>query len=268
MSQLVPIGRFAQLARLTPRALRLYGDLGLLPPARVESGSGYRLYHLDQVGAARMIRTLRDLDVPLEAIRAYVSANTPEAGRAVLEAHRERLERRLASTRDQLAALETLLQEVPMEYRVRLRTEPPRFVLFVREEVALPETGGVLRRAMAEVCALMERRNLPAAGAPWCAYPLPEEGEVVPVDCAVPVPTRAEGEGRVVGGELPGGEVACTQHVGPYSALPQAFEAVARWVAERELEVAGPLREVYLSHDPEPAQRHVVEVVFPIRRTS
>jgi protein phosphatase len=35
---LVSIGEFARLSRLSPKALRLYNELGLLPPARVDPG--------------------------------------------------------------------------------------------------------------------------------------------------------------------------------------------------------------------------------------
>lgn len=265
MTPLVSIGRFAQLARLTPRALRLYDELGLLVPARVDPASGYRLYSLGQVAAARALRTLRELDVPLEEIRAYLRADESGA-RAVLEAHRERLGRELAVTRSRLAELGRLLQEVPVEYNVSLRSEAPRPVVYIREEVALPETGGVLKAAMDEVCAWLDRRGVDGAGAPWCAYPVPEEGEVVPVDCVVPLAAPLAGEGRIRSGQVPAGEVAVTRHVGPYSALPAAFEAVARWVGERGLDIAGPIREVYLEHDPGPAERHVVEVVFPVTR--
>ena len=41
---LMGIGEFARLSRLSPKALRLYDELGLLPPARVDVDSGYRWY--------------------------------------------------------------------------------------------------------------------------------------------------------------------------------------------------------------------------------
>ncbi|HEY6275200.1 MAG TPA: MerR family DNA-binding transcriptional regulator [Streptosporangiaceae bacterium] len=34
--EVLSIGEFARLSRLSPRALRLYDELGLLPPARVD----------------------------------------------------------------------------------------------------------------------------------------------------------------------------------------------------------------------------------------
>lgn len=79
--QFVSIGRFAQLARLTPRALGLYDELGLLTPALVEPTNGYRLYRLEQVATAQMIRRLRDPGVPLEDIRVYAEAQTPASQR-------------------------------------------------------------------------------------------------------------------------------------------------------------------------------------------
>ncbi len=37
------IGEFARRSRLSAKALRLYDELGLLPPARVDEDSGYRI---------------------------------------------------------------------------------------------------------------------------------------------------------------------------------------------------------------------------------
>lgn len=274
MSQFVSIGRFAQLCRLTPRALRLYDELGLLRPARVDEATSYRLYHLDQLDAARRIASLRALGVPLEEIRRSERALT-----AVLQRHRAALQGQLQVTNERLAEVDRLLREVCMEsttYEVSLRSEVARRVLFVRERVVLPETDGVLRRAMNEVCAFAARANVNVDGAPWCAYEVPDVSDVappsadeaVPVDCVVPIATEVSGDDRVRFAVLPACDVAFTRHVGPYSALSEAFQAVARWVADHGFEIDGPLREVYLEHDPGPAERHVVEIVFPVRAAS
>jgi protein phosphatase len=42
--ELLTIGTFAKASRLSPKALRLYDELGLLTPARVDPVTGYRLY--------------------------------------------------------------------------------------------------------------------------------------------------------------------------------------------------------------------------------
>ena len=48
------ISEFARRSRLSPKALRLYDEMGLLPPARVDAVTGYRLYGTDQIEPARL----------------------------------------------------------------------------------------------------------------------------------------------------------------------------------------------------------------------
>ena len=62
--ELMSIGEFAGRSRLSPKALRLYDELGLLPPARVDESSGYRFYSADQLEQARLIAALRELQMP------------------------------------------------------------------------------------------------------------------------------------------------------------------------------------------------------------
>ena len=57
--QLLTIGAFARASRLSPKALRIYDELGLLRPARVDEASGYRFYEPAQVPVAQVIRRER-----------------------------------------------------------------------------------------------------------------------------------------------------------------------------------------------------------------
>jgi DNA-binding transcriptional MerR regulator len=91
---LLVIGRFARLAGLTVGALRHYDEVDLLRPAKVDPETGYRSYRRDQLDAARMIVRLRDLEVPLETIRAYLAADDPNERRRLMADHRRRIEAR------------------------------------------------------------------------------------------------------------------------------------------------------------------------------
>ena len=66
--ELIPIGRFARLTGLTVRAVRHYGELGLLEPAYIDPDTGYRYYAPDQVEDAAAIRRLRLLELALDEI--------------------------------------------------------------------------------------------------------------------------------------------------------------------------------------------------------
>ncbi|MEU2512278.1 MerR family transcriptional regulator [Streptomyces syringium] len=66
---LLAIGAFAKASRLSPKALRLYDELGLLTPARVDPVTGYRFYAPEQLDQARLVAWLRRLGMPLARIR-------------------------------------------------------------------------------------------------------------------------------------------------------------------------------------------------------
>lgn len=100
---LLTIGAFARAARLTPKALRLYDDLGLLPPAAVDPESGYRLYDPGQLEPARLIARLRRIGMPLAEIRT-VSGLAPAAAAAAISAYWQRVSADTAD-RGHLAAL-------------------------------------------------------------------------------------------------------------------------------------------------------------------
>jgi protein phosphatase len=73
------IGAFARASRLSPKALRLYDDLGLLTPAHVDPHSGYRFYEPGQLEQARLVAWLRRLGMPLARIREVCALDAQDA---------------------------------------------------------------------------------------------------------------------------------------------------------------------------------------------
>ena len=67
-----PIGRFARLTGLTVRAVRHYGELGLLEPAYIDPDTGYRYDAPDQVEDVQ--RVAKDL---FENTRLYLAVVGP-----------------------------------------------------------------------------------------------------------------------------------------------------------------------------------------------
>ncbi|GAA0238292.1 MerR family transcriptional regulator [Cryptosporangium japonicum] len=81
--RLYTIGEFARVAGLTPKALRLYDESGLLPPAAVDPETGYRFYDPAQLPTAELIVELRRIGMPLAEIRTVCALNAPAAAAAV-----------------------------------------------------------------------------------------------------------------------------------------------------------------------------------------
>ncbi|WP_436775280.1 MerR family transcriptional regulator [Yinghuangia sp. YIM S09857] len=254
---LLAIGQFARLSRLSVKQLRYYAELGLLVPAYVDEQTGYRYYRHDQARDALSIGLLRTLDVPLAAIAQVLDGAT-----GALDGVHERLEAELARRRSTLAALERVMAEGLPSAPVTVADEPARRVAVVRETAA-DETD--LGRATSAAVA-----RLLAAAAP--AGP-PELIGLFPLDFgeAIPVAVALVGDRPVPGAEpdvLPGGRFARATHVGPYDQIGLTAHALLSWCAERRHPVRGPLREVYVS-DPAttPPDRLVTHLMIPLEET-
>ena len=95
MDDLLVIGRFARLCGISVAALRHYDEIGLLAPAEVDGSTGYRRYRRDQLPTAMTIRRLRDLEVPIETIRAVLASDDPVERAQLLADQRARVEARI-----------------------------------------------------------------------------------------------------------------------------------------------------------------------------
>jgi len=100
--EMLTIGAFAKACRLSPKALRLYDELDLLRPARVDPETGYRYYAPEQLEQARLVAWLRRLGMPLARIRQVCALPDAEAA-GEIRAYWARVESETA-TRRELAA--------------------------------------------------------------------------------------------------------------------------------------------------------------------
>ena len=97
--ELMTSGAFARASGLSRKALRLYDELGLLHPARVDPATSYRFYEPGQLEQARLVAWLRRLGMPLAGIRA-VSARPPAEAAAELAAYWARVEAETSARRE------------------------------------------------------------------------------------------------------------------------------------------------------------------------
>lgn len=269
MNDLVPIGRFSTICRLSRKALRLYDEAGLLRPALVDARSGYRYYGLSQALEAERIRALRALEVPLDEIAAILRAPDAAAARVLLERHSARLAARVDAYRGMIEALDRLAREEPARYEVRTKENAPQQVLSIRVRAPLPALAVEGPRAFAALGDHLARARARPAGSPFALWHGPEFDEAaVDVEWCVPVDRPVSGHGAMSGRELPAETVAYTLHAGPYDRVgPAAYAALQGWMHERGREGDGPPREVYLvgpceARDP---ADYRTELQWPIR---
>jgi DNA-binding transcriptional MerR regulator len=109
MPAALTIGNFSCATHLSVKTLRHYHRVGLLVPADVDAGTGYRRYTTDQIPTAQVIRRFRDLDMPLDEIHAVLEAPDLRARNELISAHLASLEQNLARTQSAVASLRDLL---------------------------------------------------------------------------------------------------------------------------------------------------------------
>lgn len=270
MQNLVPIGRFSQICRLTVKALRLYDEMGLLRPAMVDADTGYRYYSLAQAADAEQIQLLRSLEVPLDEIQTILTERDAGLRRAWLDRHRERIEARIAGHQRVLNSLRILLsgEGEEMDYEIKIRTLEAQPMVSIRTRTSLAELAGVMGRAYGELYGYLGELGVRPAGPPLVLYHDPEfKEDDLDVEIGVPASERVPSRGSVITGELPAGTVAYTMHPGPYGEIGAAYRAVLAWMQTRGHESAGPPREVYLvgPGQAESETEYRTELNWPIR---
>ena len=270
MGNLVPIGRFSKMTRLSVKALRHYDELGLLVPAVVDPSSAYRYYTYRQANRAEAIRVLRSLDMPLEDVREALAADDPLVAAKVLDRHRARLEAELGRHERMLAFLGRLIErkEGVMPYEVQVKELPAQHVAVVRKHASMKTIGQDVSSGFATVGQAVGMSGVPMAGPPFLVmFDVIDEESDGDIEIAFPVAAPFPGSGEVEGRELEATTVASTVHRGPYDEIGPAYTTVVGWIQEHGHEVAGPPREIYLSdpqETPDPAD-YVTEIQFPIR---
>lgn len=272
MASRMTIGDFSRATRLSAKALRFYHQAGLLEPASVDPSNGYRLYDIDQIADAQVVRQLRSLAVPVDSIRDILATPDVSTRNGLIAAHLDRLESQLDATRAAVAALRGLLAEPPTQLAVQHRSVPAMPVLAIRQTIDLADLGDWYTGALSELATCTDlpgRRAVGPSGGVWdtdlfCS----ERGEAMVFSPVASLDAVGRPPGRVRAVQLPAVELAVTVHRGPDATIAQSYGALGAYVTEHELGIDGPIRETYLTHPGSGSAEGVTEIGWPIFRTA
>lgn len=99
-------GRFAELVGVSKHTLFFYDEKGLFKPAYIKE-NGYRYYSLKQVETFSVISALKEIGVPLENIKEFLDARSPEHFSQLLKKETDTLEAKI----DRLSQLQRAMVE-------------------------------------------------------------------------------------------------------------------------------------------------------------
>ena len=224
----ISIGEFARRSRLSLKALRLYDERGVLVPSRVDQASGYRYYDTAQLETARLVVMLRQLQLPLAAIKELLTCDPAEAATRVAEYWRDT--EAAHDARRELAdyLVGRLSGKKSFMYEVATREIPERSLLCLKRNVAEQEMWAFGK----EFIAILRERPLPKIegreGAALCIWwGLVNADGDGPIEWCAPVPAA---QAESLASHYPELTLRTEPaHLEAFVALPDAGDEVAHW---------------------------------------
>jgi DNA-binding transcriptional MerR regulator/effector-binding domain-containing protein len=270
MSPSLAIGDFSRATHLTVKTLRHYHDTGLLEPAQVDPQTGYRRYTAEQIPVAQIIKRFRDLDMPLNDIRAVLSAPDVRARNGLIAEHLKRLENDLARTQTAVASLRNLLEHPAPAVDIGRRRADQVTAAAIGEVVHIKDALSWYLGALGELHAALSAQGIsptgPAGGIFSNALFSHARGEAA---VFIPCDGKVRAIGRVAARVVPAVELATLVHKGAHANIDLAYGSLATYVARHALAIEGPLREYYLvgPQDTSDASAWRTEIGWPIFQT-
>lgn len=158
-------GRFGAATRLSPKALRLYAEQGLLLPVRIDPQTGYRYYASSQAPRARLIARLRRLDLPIARIAQLLDL-TPQARVVELQSWLGAQNDRLAEQIELVRALSRQTEggDTALAAAISLREIPAGKVISRQRQVGVQTLDDFIAEAETDIRAHLRATGLADGG--------------------------------------------------------------------------------------------------------
>ncbi|MEE6261231.1 MerR family transcriptional regulator [Plantactinospora sonchi] len=239
-------GEFGAATRLSPKALRLYAEQGLLVPVRVDPGTGYRRYHRDQVSRGRLIGRLRGLGLSLARVATLLPLDPPARQaelRAWLAAQEEQLRRRRELV-EALADADRPVAGTPM-----LRARPERKLLCREQRTHVDGLSDFVADTEQRIRARLRAAGLSSDG-PTLVYfhGLVTRDSDGPVEVAIAFTGSVEPDGDLRVRLSPAGTDVFLPVAGVDADFPdvlRAYDAVEVWLDAQRLTCVGSPVEIW-----------------------
>lgn len=261
--ELLSIGEFAAASRLSSKALRIYDNRGIIPPAFVDPDSGYRYYGRDQLTRARLVRLLRQMEMPLATIEIVMEADPSEVDQLVrthATDYSARVSRVQKIMRQVLASVS--MERSAMSYAVEKIQLDTQQVVSITNHVHVQDLGERIKTNINTLRAFIAKQEGEIVGPPFGIYhgTITNESDG-PIEVCIPVRHKFVPSGEVVVREAAGGKaikVVAREAQCEFPAILGAYDAAVDWIHGRGFEMAGSPREVWASKPGEDVEMHII----------
>ena len=264
------IGEFARYAQVSVRMLRHYDALGLVEPAFVDPGSGYRHYAADQLARINRLVALKELGFTLEQIGPILDARVgADELRGMLTLRRAQVAAQIDADQERLAQIERRLRMIEREGTMSelefvekalpaVRLAQLTDVVEEQSQIG-PKIGPMFDRLSAE----LPRAGVSLRGPAVAWYEGKDSG--MKIAAAFPTTMDSVPVAGVEVADLSAVERAITVlHRGSMETIGDTWQALGSHVADLGLDPFGPCREVYLESPMDDPDAWVTELQQPV----
>lgn len=266
------IGSFSKINMVTPKTLRLYDEMGLIKPAKIDPFTGYRYYSTEQLPRMHRILALKSLGFSLSDIKSVIEnegtiemllvSKLRETSEAIKE---EKI--RLMTLKGYLEALkgekelnqDVIIKPLPGGIIYSKRMTVPDYDAYFN---VIPEIGEEVTAA---------NPNLKCSVPEYCfiIYHDKEyrENDIDMEYCEM-VTEYGKDTDTIKFKELePVEEAACILHKGPYSTLSVTYGKLHTWIEKSGYKIDGPDRESYIDGiwNKEDPEEWLTEIQVPVK---
>ncbi|MDL2214285.1 MerR family transcriptional regulator [Clostridia bacterium OttesenSCG-928-O13] len=262
--KLLTISEFSRLSSIKRKNLIFYDEIGLFSPAHV-GDNGYRYYTYRQLDTANLIWSLKEIGMPLAAIKDYTSRRTPENMLRLFRAQKEKVEEEIAKLKEIKTMMEVYIADTAQFKDVDTDA------IDLREWEAAPIALGPVidySDGKSPVDATAQFYDYAAAAGFVCSYPLgavvaredAEKGDHRPMRYYYRTPNGADA--------MPAGLYAEGYGRGDYGHTGEVYARLFAYLKARDLVLCGDVYEEYLINEisTQEPEDYLFRVSMPVAR--
>lgn len=232
----ITTGEFAKLSGVTKHTLFYYDKIGLFSP-EIKKENGYRLYSFEQLEVFEVIQILRELDMPLEEIRSYMSKRSPERLLSLF-AEEERLIdqqiKQMKNTKEWIRKKSRILQRTLQEEpgKISITEEPERYMILIRAEQSDERGWAEAVGKLWDYCEKQQLRSEYSIGYRQESVNILSGEYEVPSFCYELFDQKPKGKGYTV---RPKGTYLTVCHKGDWKDLGNTYENIIKYAKEQNI---------------------------------
>jgi len=142
--------------------------------------------------------------------------------------------------------VESMPEEASANFKIEMIVTAPAHYLAVHDTVSIPTIGEKLGQHFGTIQIALKKQNLNITGAPMAIY-YSDSQTNWEMDAAIPVDKPGKADGKVMPGEMKGGNAVVAHYFGNYDKMGSVYAGLKEYLAANNLKMTGAPWEAYIA---------------------